>query len=128
MFQIWKKSKHGKVIFMRLKYICNFVRRWRKCEENRAIFQNKYPEQLVETGNCYLMWDWNIEHSANQCWWCRFVLEIRQRDGEWYPHALLYQLCCGIVPTPVWAGLGLLWLSTMNVITRCLSDHKFLTG
>ena len=30
-------------------------------------------------------------------WLCRFVLEIRRRDGERYPPASLYQLCCGIL-------------------------------
>ena len=30
-------------------------------------------------------------------WLCRFVLEIRQHDGERYPPASLYQLCCGIL-------------------------------
>ena len=30
-------------------------------------------------------------------WLCRFVLEIRRRDGERYPPASLYQLCCGLL-------------------------------
>ena len=30
-------------------------------------------------------------------WLSRFVLEIRRRDGERYPPASLYQLCCGIL-------------------------------
>ena len=30
-------------------------------------------------------------------WLCRFVLEIRRRDGERYPPTSLYQLCCGLL-------------------------------
>ena len=30
-------------------------------------------------------------------WLCRFVLEIRRRDGERYPPASLCQLCCGLL-------------------------------
>ena len=30
-------------------------------------------------------------------WLCRFVLEIRRRDGKQYPLASLYQLCCGLL-------------------------------
>ena len=30
-------------------------------------------------------------------WLCTFVLEIRRHDGERYPPASLYQLCCGLL-------------------------------
>ena len=30
-------------------------------------------------------------------WLCRFVLELRRRDGERYPPASLCQLCCGLL-------------------------------
>ena len=30
-------------------------------------------------------------------WLCRFVLEIRRHDGEQYPPASLYQLCCSLL-------------------------------
>ena len=42
---------------------------------------------------------WEIEKLSAQLmnfWLCRFVLEIHRCDGERYPPASLYQLCCSL--------------------------------
>ena len=60
-------------------------------------------------------------------WLCKFVLEIHRRDGERYPLASLYQLCCGLKTFAICvllAKLKSISLSKLSFIFRTTLDSE----
>jgi len=54
-------------------------------------------------------------------WLCRFVLEVRQRDGNPYLPLTLYQLCCGLLRYLYMCGRA-----EVNILDQ-VEFHKFKT-
>jgi hypothetical protein len=63
------------------------MRLWDEWKMHRNVTSTKrVPDDITE-----------MSRDELQYWMCRFVLEVRKRDGSLYPANTLHHLCCGVM-------------------------------
>ena len=64
----------------------NVWRDWSEYRKQTCSAPNEHPPHIL-----------TCQVSELNNWLCRFVLEVRRKDGKPYPPSTLHQLCCGIL-------------------------------
>ena len=60
---------------------------WKEWAKNREALGHPHPDRLPHL----------LEVSSLNDWMCKFIIEVRRKDGNEYPANTLYQICCGIM-------------------------------